>query len=135
MLHCSVHVIINICVFVKMSIVPHKRLELLTLSHWCLKPACLPIPPTGYNHIRQAFYSQLRGIVSNLTRLTAVWVPEDMICDSAWIRTKDPKLRRFVLYPAELPNQFILYFLLYTCESENDNWDKLFLNFPIYGRS
>jgi hypothetical protein len=37
------------------------------------------ISPSGYNHIRQAFYSQLRGIVSNLTRLTAVWVPEDMI--------------------------------------------------------
>lgn len=28
------------------------------------------------------------------------------LCDSERIRTFDPKLRRFVLYPAELPNRF-----------------------------
>ena len=26
------------------------------------------------------------------------------ICDSDWIRTNDPQLRRLMLYPAELPN-------------------------------
>ena len=36
-------------------------------------------PPRHVYHIRRAFYFQLREIVSNLTLLTAVRVPEDMI--------------------------------------------------------
>ena len=48
-------------------------------SHWFLRPTRLPLRHRGIDHIRQAFYSQLRGIVSNLAHLTAVWVPEDMI--------------------------------------------------------
>ena len=81
------------------------------LRHMFLKHTCLPFHHRGIYHITQAFYFQLREIVSNLTLLTTVRVPEDMICDSERIRTFDPKLRRFVLYPAELPNQFILCFL------------------------
>ena len=56
-------------------------------SHWFLRPTRLPLRHRGRYHIVQAFYSQLRGIVSYLTRLTAVWVPEDMICSPAWTRT------------------------------------------------
>ena len=33
----------------------------------------------------------------------------DRLCDSDWIRTNGPHLRRMTLYPAELPNP--LYFL------------------------
>ena len=29
--------------------------------------------------------------------------PAKEACEPDWIRTNDPKLRRFVLYPAELP--------------------------------
>ena len=36
-------------------------------------------PPRHIYHIRRAFYFQHREIVSNLTLLIAVWVPEDMI--------------------------------------------------------
>ena len=62
-----------------MSIVPQVGLEPTRLTSRHPKCRVATITPSGYNHIRQAFYSQLRGIVSNLTRLTAVWVPEDMI--------------------------------------------------------
>ena len=30
------------------------------------------------------------------------------LCDSDWIRTNGPHLRRMTLYPAELPNQLLL---------------------------
>ena len=82
--------------------------------------------------ISSAFYSQLRGIVSNLALLTAVRVPEDVtllgrrdsnpqgretaelqsaeptncstphFCEPGRIRTFDRQLRRLMLYPAEL---------------------------------
>ncbi len=29
-----------------------------------------------------------------------------MFCDPDWIRTNDPQLRRLMLYPTELPDQF-----------------------------
>ena len=29
-----------------------------------------------------------------------------VICDPDWIRTNDPQLRRLMLYPTELPDQF-----------------------------
>ena len=32
--------------------------------------------------------------------------PVNLNCDPDWIRTNDPKLRRFVLYPAELQDQY-----------------------------
>ena len=28
-------------------------------------------------------------------------------CDPDWIRTNDPQLRRLMLYPTELPDQFL----------------------------
>ena len=31
----------------------------------------------------------------------------DRLCDSDWIRTNGPHLRRMTLYPAELPNPFL----------------------------
>ena len=31
------------------------------------------------------------------------------LCDSDWIRTNGPHLRRMTLYPAELPNQLLLF--------------------------
>ena len=58
-------------------------------SHWFLRPTRLPLRHRGINHITQAFYSQLRGIVSNLAHLTAVWVPEDMICGLYGTRTRE----------------------------------------------
>ena len=70
-----------------MSIVPQVGLEPTRLTTLVPKTNAATITPSGHNHIRQAFYSQLRGIVSNLTHLTAVWVPEDMICSPAWTRT------------------------------------------------
>ena len=63
----------------KTPIVPQVGLEPTCLTTYAPKAYVSTIPPSGYNHIRQAFYSQLRGIVSNLAHLTAVWVPEDMI--------------------------------------------------------
>ena len=62
------------------------------LRHKFLRLECLPFHHRGNHHIRQAFYSQLRGIVSNLTHLTAVWVPEDMIGSPAWNRTTNNSL-------------------------------------------
>ena len=32
-------------------------------------------------------------------------------CDPDWIRTNDPQLRRLVLYPAELPGRYSVYFI------------------------
>ena len=61
------------------------------------------IPPSGHiNHPNQAFYSLLRGIVSNLARLTAIWVPEVVICSPSRTRTYDLRFRKPLLYPAEL---------------------------------
>ena len=62
------------------------------LRHKFLRLECLPFHHRGNYHIRQAFYSQLRGIVSNLAHLTAVWVPEDMICSPTWTRTTNISL-------------------------------------------
>ncbi len=61
-------------------------------SHRFLRPTRLPLRHRGIDHITQAFYSQLRGIVSNLAHLTAVWVPEDMIGSPAWNRTTNNSL-------------------------------------------
>ena len=63
----------------KTSIVPQVGLEPTRLTTYAPKAYVSTIPPSGHNHIRQAFYFQHREIVSYLTHLTAVWVPEDMI--------------------------------------------------------
>jgi hypothetical protein len=78
MTHCSVHVIINIYLFIKVSSVPQVGLEPTRLTTYAPKAYVSTISPSGHNHIRQAFYFQRREIVSYLTHLTAVWVPEDM---------------------------------------------------------
>ena len=62
------------------------------LRHKFLRLECLPFHHRGMYHIRQAFYFQPREIVSNLTHLTAVWVPEDMIGSPAWNRTTNNSL-------------------------------------------
>ncbi len=33
-----------------------------------------------------------------------------VFCDLDWIRTNDPQLRRLMLYPAELPSPFFIWF-------------------------
>lgn len=93
MTHCCVHVNINIRTLFKMSIVPQVGLEPTRLTSYVPKTYVSTIPPSGYNHIRQAFYFQHREIVSNLTHLTAVWVPEDVIfCSPSWNRTTNISL-------------------------------------------
>ena len=74
-------------IFSKNFLYPKRDSNSHDRSHWFLRPTRLPLRHRGGHHIVQAFYSQLRGIVSYLTRLTAVWVPEDMICSPAWTRT------------------------------------------------
>ena len=90
-------------------------------SHRFLRPTRLPLRHRGNHHIRQAFYSQLRGIVSNLTRLTAVWVPEDMICSPTWTRTTNISLevRSYIpltIGPINVMSvRFVSHPHLYTC--------------------
>ena len=77
----------------KTSSVPQVGLEPTRLTSQVPKTCVAAITPSGYNHIRQAFYFQHREIVSNLTHLTAVWVPEDMIfCSPSWNRTTNISL-------------------------------------------
>ena len=88
-------------------IVPQEGLEPSRHKTYVPKTYVSTIPPPRHlYHIVQAFYSQLRGIVSNLARLTAVRVPEDMIyCTPDRIRTCDLRFRKPLLYPAELQGQ------------------------------
>ena len=83
------------------------------LRHKFLRLECLPFHHRGIDHIRQAFYFQPREIVSNLTHLTAVWVPEDMICSPSWNRTTNISLEvRSYIHLTNRPiNNFTSYFL------------------------
>ena len=46
----------------------------------------------------------LRGMLSKALRIKKACHFRDRLCDSDWIRTNGPHLRRMTLYPAELPN-------------------------------
>ena len=87
----------------KFLFVPKVGLEPTRLSPLVPKTSVSTIPPPGHiNHPIQAFYSLLRGIVSNLARLTAIWVPEVVICSPSRTRTYDLRFRKPLLYPSEL---------------------------------
>lgn len=59
--------------------VPQVGLEPTRLTTNAPKAFVATITPSGHIcHYIQAFYSLLRGIVSYLARLTAIWVPEVM---------------------------------------------------------
>ena len=73
--------------------VPQVGLEPTRLTTNAPKAFAAAITPSGHNHIRQAFYFQHREIVSYLTLLTTVRVPEDMIfCSPSWNRTTNISL-------------------------------------------
>ena len=47
----------------------------------------------------------LRGMLSTPLRIKKASHFRERLCDSDWIRTNGPHLRRMTLYPAELPNR------------------------------
>ena len=47
----------------------------------------------------------LRGMLSSPFRIKKASHFRERLCDSDWIRTNGPHLRRMTLYPAELPNR------------------------------
>ena len=67
----------------------------------------LPKAFQGYRYsVSLAFLilDSLQELALDASRIKKAYHFRDRLCDSDWIRTNGPHLRRMTLYPAELPN-------------------------------
>ena len=81
---------------------------LATLGDPC--SSSLPKAFQGYRYsVSLAFLiiDSLQERALDASRIKKASLFRERLCDSDWIRTNGPHLRRMTLYPAELPNPFL----------------------------